>query len=97
MPKQQHALARGMNCESSSLVTSMLSRCIVGGWSPGTIVEKSTMKHPLCTYPPPPLLPSFFLLVQGKEMFLDLLDNVRRNTVYSLQMYNPSPKPAAEA
>lgn len=40
------------------------------------------------------LLPPF-LLVQGKEMFLDLLDNVRRNTVYSLQMYNPSPKPAA--
>eukprot|EP00752_Nemacystus_decipiens_P005037 g4574.t2 len=32
---------------------------------------------------------------QGKEMFLDLLDNVRRNTVYSLQMYNPSPKPTA--
>ncbi|CAM9543619.1 unnamed protein product, partial [Ectocarpus sp. 4 AP-2014] len=31
---------------------------------------------------------------QGKEMFLDLLDNVRRNTVYSLQMYNPSPKTA---
>ncbi|CBN74990.1 preprotein translocase subunit SecA [Ectocarpus siliculosus] len=34
---------------------------------------------------------------QGKEMFLDLLDNVRRNTVYSLQMYNPSPKTSAAA
>ncbi|CAM9178956.1 unnamed protein product, partial [Laminaria digitata] len=32
--------------------------------------------------------------VQGKDMFRDLLDNVRRNTVYSLQMYNPSPKTA---
>ncbi|CAM9736693.1 unnamed protein product [Pylaiella littoralis] len=33
---------------------------------------------------------------QGKEMFMDLLDNVRRNTVYSLQMYNPSPKAVVE-
>lgn len=28
--------------------------------------------------------------VEGKEMFRDLLDNVRRNAVYSLQVYSPS-------
>lgn len=33
--------------------------------------------------------------LQGREMFRDLLDNVRRNAVYSLQVYSPSG--AAEA